>query len=36
MINTATFLGYLILGYLIAYLVGYSINGIISLIKNVR
>lgn len=36
MITLADLLGYLILGYLIAFLVGYSLNGIFSLLVKIR
>lgn len=36
MIYTADFLGYLFLGVFIAYLIGFIINGIFSIIKNIR
>ena len=36
MITTATFLGYLFLGFFIAYLVGFFINGLFSIFKQIR
>jgi hypothetical protein len=36
MITTADFLGYIALSYLMAYMVGYIINGIFSIFKAVR
>jgi hypothetical protein len=36
MITTADFLGYIFLSYFIAYIFGYFINGIFSVIKEVR
>ena len=36
MITLADFLGYIILGFIIAYMVGYALIGIISLFKNLR
>lgn len=36
MITASTFFGYIFLGYLLAYLIGYSINGLISLLKKTR
>jgi len=36
MITLATFFGYIITSFLIAWLIGFSINGLFSLFKNIR
>jgi len=36
MITLATFFGYLIIGYVLAYLIGYSLNGLFSLLRYTR
>ena len=36
MIFAADFLGYIVLSYLMAYMVGYIINGIFSIFKAIR
>jgi hypothetical protein len=36
MITTATFLGYILITFLLAYLLGFTINGLFTLFKNVR
>jgi hypothetical protein len=36
MITTATFLGYIITGYILAWFIGYIINGLFSLFNQVR
>jgi len=36
MITTADFLGYIALSFIISFLVGYIINGIFSLFKDIR
>ena len=36
MITLATFLGYILIGYLMAYLIGYSLNGLFSLLRYTR
>jgi|GEM_PF-6073270 len=36
MITTATFLGYLLITFLLSFLIGFTINGLFTLFKNVR